>query len=114
MTPFLIRPITRGIADRMDSMFFGPEYAAHFGFLESQLATSPDNGQYLCGKDLTSADILMTFPLGAAKQGGYITEEKYPKLWAYILLLENNPVHKQSIEKIEKLTGEPYKLSGRG
>lgn len=110
MTPFLIRPITRAICDKMDAMFFSKEYAAHFGMLESQLATSPDGGEYLCGKDLTSADILMSFPLLAAKGRAPIDGEKYPKLMAYIERIEAHPMHKQSIEKIEKLTGEPYKV----
>lgn len=109
-TPYLIRPITRGICDKLDALFYKKEYANHFEFLEGQLATSPDGGEYLCGKDLTSADILLTFPLQAAKGAGYIDNEKYPKLLAYIEKLEAMPMAKQAVEKIEKLTGEPYRL----
>ena len=45
----------------MTSMFLKPEFESHYKFLESQLETSPDGGQYLCGKDITAADFLMQF-----------------------------------------------------
>lgn len=57
--PFFIKPITRSIATRVETMFLNAQYKTQFGFLEEQLKTSPDGGQYLCGKDLTAADILM-------------------------------------------------------
>lgn len=110
MIPFFVRPITRMICDKMDALYFNGEYEAHFSFLESQLATSPDGGEFLCGKDLTAADILMTFPLQAAKGSGKIDAEKCPKLLAYIEKLENMPMAKQAIARIEKDSGEPYKF----
>lgn len=108
--PFFIKPITRGIAGRVESSFLEGNFKTHFDFLEGQLATSPDGGEYLCGKDLTGADILMSFPMIAAKtRGGGIKREIYPKLLAYIQKLETNEGYKRSIEKIEKLSGEPFK-----
>ena len=106
--PFLVRPITRAVYDKVDALYFAGEYANHYSFLEGQLATSPDGGEYLCGKDLTAADILMTFPLLAGKGAGNVDKEKYPKLLAYIEKLENMPGAQQAVKKIEDLTGEPY------
>lgn len=52
--PFFIKPITRTIGSRVESAFLTENFAKHFGFLDSQLASSPDGGKYLCGKDLTA------------------------------------------------------------
>ena len=81
----------------------------HFGFLEEQLKTSPGGGQYLCGKDLTAADILMSFPLFAGK--GRIGFNEYPKLLEYIKLLQQNEVYQRSIKKAEEASGEPFKAN---
>jgi len=48
------------------SIFLTNTLKTHFDFLEEQLATSPGDGKYLCGAELTAADIFMTFPLVAA------------------------------------------------
>lgn len=105
--PFFIKPIVKAIPNRIDSMFLNEQFKTHFGFLESQLATVPDDGKYLCGKDLTGADILISFPLFVGR--GKIDKAAYPKLHAYIDLLENNEGYKRSIKKVEEVTGEPFK-----
>lgn len=90
----------------MDSLYLHPNFKSNFAFLESQLASSPNGGEYLCGKDLTAADILMSFPLIMGKQT--IAEMgSFPKLQAYVKKLEENDVHLRSIKKVEEVTGEP-------
>lgn len=98
--------MTRAIAGRIDSLYLNPNFTRHFNFLESQLATSPDGGEYLCGKDLTAADILMSFPLimGRRKQAEI---GSFPKLEAYSKKLEQNEMYLRSIKKVEEVTGEP-------
>jgi glutathione S-transferase len=88
-------------------MFLNENFKTHFGFLESQLTTSPDNGKYLCGKDLTAADILISFPLFAGRSK--IDKAAYPKLHEYIALLDKEPGFQRSVKKIEEVTNEPYK-----
>lgn len=101
-----MKPITRAIAGRIDSLYLNPNFTRHFGFLESQLASSPDGGEYLCGKDLTAADILMSFPLivGTSKRKEI---GSFPKIEAYTKKLEENEVYLRSIKKVEEVTGEP-------
>lgn len=90
-------------------MYFGPNFKTHFDFLESQLATAPNGGGFLCGKDLTAADILMSFPLQAGqKRLKMINATDYPKLNAYVNKLESMNGYKRSVERIEKETGESY------
>lgn len=74
--------------------------------MEGQIASSPENGQYLCGKNLTGADILLSFPLIAARGRAGLTKEKYPKLWAYVDRLENEAGYKKAVEKIVEIDGK--------
>lgn len=107
--PFYIRPLTKAIVGQVDSVYFKPNFTTHFDFLESQLATSPNGGEYLCGKELTAVDILMSFPLQAGqKRLKMINAEKYPKLNAYVNRLEASEGWKRSVVRIEKETGKPF------
>lgn len=78
--------------------------------MEQQLETSPDGGKYLCGKDLTAVDILLSFPLLAAVKGEYLVKSNYPKLSAYLDMIEASEGYKGAVKKTEELTGEPYVL----
>jgi len=83
----------------------------HLSFVESQLATSPGNGRYLCGDQLTAADILMSYPLFEARENaGELNppktdtwSAKYPKIWAYLKRLEDEPGFKRAEAKIKEL-----------
>lgn len=78
--------------------------------LENMLATSPDEGQFLCGKICTASDIMMHFPLASARNAGYIEKSSYPKLHAYVDLLESQEGWKRSVKSAEEKTGEPYSV----
>jgi len=86
-------------------MFLEPNFKTHFGFLESQITTSPHGGQYLCGTELTGADIMMSFPLGAAKGRAGFNKEKHPKLWAYVERVESREAYKKAVQKIFDVEG---------
>lgn len=101
--PFFIKPITRTIGGRVEDQFLNRNYDTHFGFLEKQLETSPNGGQWLTGKDLTAADIMMSFPLVAGRSK--IDKTKFPKLTALIDRYESCDGYKNSIKKIEDVSG---------
>ncbi|KAI6809949.1 hypothetical protein KC327_g6251 [Hortaea werneckii] len=105
--PWFIKPVTKLIVGQIDSFFLKPNHKTHFSFLDSEVASSPNGGQYLCGTELTAADILMSFPLIAGK--GKIDRQEYPKLTAYMDRLEGHKGYKESIKKIEEISGEPFK-----
>ncbi|KAK5116486.1 hypothetical protein LTR62_008035 [Meristemomyces frigidus] len=109
-TPFFLKPITRAISSRIYAAFLTSNHNTHFTFLESQLASAPAGGPYLCGAELTAADITMSFPLLAARMSKRIDKVKYPKLMAYCELLEGSGTYRASVERIEKVSGEEYKL----
>ncbi|POS85688.1 hypothetical protein EPUL_001760 [Erysiphe pulchra] len=107
--PFFLKPITNFIAGRIRSSYLDANYKTHFSFLESQLSTSPNDGKYLCGPNLTGADVLMSFPLiaalGASSTTG-LTEANYPKLYSYVKALEEEPGYKRAVEKIIQTEGK--------
>ena len=107
--PFFIKPITRGIADRVDNMFLNKNMKAHFEFLEQQLATSPQNGDYFAGPNLTGADIMMIFPLEGAAERGPLAS--YPKLAAYVKRIRSRDAYVRTMKKMEEMTGERFSLA---
>ena len=86
-------------------MFLRPQFETHYKFLESQLETSPNGGEYLCGKDLTAADVLMSFPMEAGQSRSGMSKEQFPKIWAYVDRLHGREAYKRSVEKIKAVEG---------
>lgn len=108
--PFFVKPITNRISKQLFDSFIGPNVKTHFEFLEGNLRTavaSESGKRYLCGPNLTAADILMSFPLIAAKGGraGAIDKATYPLLVEYIATLEGEAGYKKSIDKIIEVEG---------
>lgn len=93
------------ITGAVESKFLGPSLNTHFDFLETQIATSPDNGDFLCGRELSGADIMMSFPLRAAKGRSTFSKERHPKLWAYVERLEAMEGYKRAVQKIVDVEG---------
>lgn len=81
----------------------------HLDFLEFQIRSAPNNGQLLCGKDLTAADIMMCFPLQVAQisMGGLA---EYPGLAAYVERMCSRSAYRVSVKKAQEASGEEYAL----
>ena len=104
-SPFFVRPIVTMLTGAVESNFLLPTLKTHLDFVENQLATSPDNGEYLCGADLTGVDIVMSLPLSAVRGKHGFTKEKYPKLWAYVDRLQAMDGYKRAVQKIIDVDG---------
>lgn len=89
----------------VESKFLLPNVEANWQILESQLATSPNNGEYLCGADLTGADIMMSFPVSASKGRLGFTKETYPKLWTWVEKCEGMQGYQKAVQKIIDVQG---------
>jgi glutathione S-transferase len=104
-----MKPITNAIAGRIESAFLNPNFESNWAFLENQLKTcgeSEGSEPYLCAPRLTGADILMSFPLIAAKgRGTTLKAEKYPLLYKYIERIEQEPGYKKAVAKIVEIEG---------
>lgn len=102
---FFIKPITTGIASSVEAAFLARNFKTHYDFLEGQLTTAPDGGNFLCGKDLTAADIMMSFPLEAGQSRSGFTKDQYPKIWDYVDRLHEREAYKRAVAKIIVLEG---------
>ena len=105
-SPFFIKPVTLMLTGAVESKYLEPNLRTNLQFLEDQLKTSPGEGKYLCGTEMTGADIVMSFPLGAAKGRAGLTEDKYPKLCAYVEMLQEREAYKKAIEEIVRIEGK--------
>lgn len=82
--------------------------------VDQYLSTSPGGGKFLCGDHLTAADILMSFPLIISKEllgsdvgpwEGGSWEAEFPRVAAYVEMLEGLEGYKRAEEKVRQLEG---------
>lgn len=114
--PFLIRPISGAIADRIISMVVFPNIKKHLKLLEGQLETS--GGDYLTGPDLTAADIQFSYALLAGRDSfdklgkwdNGTARQTFPKLFAYMDRLEQLPGWKKAVEKTKEIDNGKFSL----
>ncbi|GFN14075.1 hypothetical protein AtubIFM55763_004540 [Aspergillus tubingensis] len=101
--PFFLKPITNFIASKVSSEFLDNEFKTHFGFLEEQLATAPDGGPYMCGKDLTLADIQLSVPVSMGFALGLLSRSEYPLLHGYVERLKRERGYKRVVERASEV-----------
>lgn len=105
--PFFIKPITRGIAGKVDTTFLDPEFKNHCTFLENYLTESSSKGEYFCG-DLSGADIMMHFGLEGATRRVPLSETSYPKLYDYMRRLQKRDSYQRAAKRVSEAAGEEY------
>ena len=98
--PFFIRPIVRGIADKVMTSFVRPQLKTHFDFMEAEL----DRFTWFAGEQFSAADIQMSFPVEAAASRGGL-DGKYPRLLDYLERIHARPAYARALAK-----GGPYEL----
>lgn len=115
--PWFVRPITSRLASQINSVFILPNVRGNLQLMEKFLSEPPaaaDGTGYLCGDHLTAADILLSFPLLAARarckdlgpwEGGS-AEAEFPITFAYLARLEKEPGYQKSIQTIEEVDGK--------
>ncbi|KAF7173423.1 hypothetical protein CNMCM5623_005640 [Aspergillus felis] len=103
--PFFIKPLTGMVASKVEQAFVAPNLTSHFEFLEDQLKTAPGGGPYLCGKELTAADIMMSFPVIASLVKMPDLRARYPRLAEYTDKLQVMDGYKRAVAKVEEIDG---------
>src|SRR5258708_37156984 len=74
----LLRPLARGIANRVKSGFIEPNLTRQLDYMEAELG----RGTWFAGGEFTAADIQMSFPVEAAAARGGLDASR-PKLMEY-------------------------------
>ena len=114
--PWLLRLITSVVADKIIAMLVFPNVQRNLTLLEGFLASAPSTGKYMCGDHLTAADILVSYPLMAAKDrtkdmGKFekgTPEATFPKVFEYIDRIAAEPGYKKAADKIREIEGTFY------
>lgn len=98
--PFFVKPIAKGIAQKVKKSYIMPQIVQHLKYQEAELATR----EWFAGDEFTAADIQISFVLEAASARGGLSE-KYPKLDAFLKRIHARPAYKRALER-----GGPYAL----
>lgn len=87
--PFFVKPIARGIADKIDESYTTPALDLHLGFIEKTLGERP----YFAGDTFSIADIQMFYPVEAAlsRAGG-----DYPNMAAWRDRVTSRPAYQRA------------------
>jgi glutathione S-transferase len=98
--PFFIRPVARGISQKVMRSFVSPQVRLHLDFMEGELGKSA----HFAGEGFSAADIQMSFPVEAAGARGGLGEGR-PRLAAWLARMQARPAYQRALER-----GGPYSL----
>jgi glutathione S-transferase len=99
--PFFIKPVVKGIADKVNAAFIGPNLERLLAFMEAELKNRP----WFAGAEFTAADIQMSFPLEAAAARGGLTAALHPRLTDWLKRAHARPAYQKALE-----VGGPYSV----
>ena len=102
--PFFVKPIAKGIAAKVRNNFLDNNVRRNLEFVESTLSKTT----WLCGDELTAADIQMSFPIEAAEVRTKLGEG-YPNLAGFLDRMRARPAYRAALER-----GGPYGLDRIG
>jgi len=98
--PFFVRPVAKGIAQKVRSGYLDPNVRRNLEFMEATLSASA----WFCGEALSAADIQMSFALEAAEVRSNLAAD-FPKLAAFLERVRARAPYRAALEK-----GGPYSL----
>jgi len=100
--PFFIKPVVKGIADKVTRSFIAPNIERQLDFMEAELATRP----WFAGDEFSAADIQMSFPLEAAAARAGLGKSR-PRLMDWLARIHARPAYRRALE-----AGGPYSMAG--
>lgn len=96
--PFFIKPVVKGIADKVTQSFIAPNLQRQLDFMQAELAGRP----WFAGEAFSAADIQMSYPLeAAAARAGLGTA--YPALHDWLQRIHARPAYQRALA-----SGGPY------
>jgi glutathione S-transferase len=100
--PFFIKPVVKGIADKVGSALIEPQIAAQLAFMEAELGPR----RWFAGNEFSAADVQMSFPLEAAAARAGL-DARFPKLTDWLARIHARPAYARALDK-----GGPYSVLG--
>ena len=104
--PFFIRPVAKGITQKVRDGYLDANVTRNLDFMEATLKES----RWFCGNVFTAADVQMSFALEAAEVRTSLVDD-YPHLAAFLETIRARPAYRRALDK-----GGHYELmrAGRG
>ena len=99
--PFFVRPIARGISNKVLQQMVLPNLKRQLDFMEGELARST----WFAGDEFSGADIQMSFPVEASAQRAGLDASR-PRLFAYLKRIHERPAYRKALER-----GGPYSFA---
>lgn len=92
--PFFVRPIVRGVAERVRTSFVDPQLKLHFDYMENELGRA----DWFAGDAFTAADIQMSFPVEAGQAREMVGPER-PRLANFLRRIHERPAYQRALEQ---------------
>ena len=92
--PFFIKPIAKAISGKVKAAFINPQITQHLDYMEAELGKSA----WFAGKELTGADIQMSFPVEAAAARGGLDSSR-PKQMDFLKRIHARTAYKRALKK---------------
>ncbi|SIO35935.1 glutathione S-transferase [Salinivibrio sp. ES.052] len=89
--PFFIRPLARKLMKGVSDQFLAPQLRDHFAMINHHLAEHT----WLCGDNMTAADIQMSFPLLAARK--QLDAQHHAHILRYLEQVEQQPGYQNAL-----------------
>ncbi len=99
--PFFVKPIARGISEKVLARMVTPNLTRQLDFMEKELAANA----WFAGAEFSAADIQMSFPLEAAAQRAGLDVSR-PHLAAFLKRIHERPAYRKALER-----GGPYSFA---
>jgi glutathione S-transferase len=98
--PFFVKPIVKGIADKVTSTFIAPNLRRQLAFMETEISQRP----WFAGPEFSAADVQMSFVLEAAAARGGL-DAQYPALADWLARIHARPAYQRALA-----AGGPYSV----
>jgi len=99
--PFFVKPIARGISDKVLAAMVEPNLKRQLDFMEAELGKS----EWFAGAEFSAADIQMSFPVEASAQRAGLDASR-PKLMTFLKKIHARPAFRKALER-----GGPYSFA---
>jgi glutathione S-transferase len=92
--PFFLRPVLKGIAQRVKSTFVEPQIELHLDYMEGELRKR----EWFAADAFSAADVQMSFPVEAAAARGGLNASR-PRLMAFLERVRARPAYQRALER---------------
>ncbi len=91
--PWPVKPIAKGIADKVLADFVRPQLELHFDWVDSELGKST----WFAGEELSAADIQMSYPVEA--HAARVEGASRPNMAAWLERVRARPAYQRALER---------------